>query len=463
MVQVAVSATVGFEELSFPDAPRVVERPPGPRSRALLDRQASRESNARTYPRGLPFAPAEGRGATIRDVDGNVYIDCLAGAGALNVGHNNPYVVEAVERFLRSGHVVMGLDFPTEPKDAFTDALFSILPEELRRHGRVQFCGPTGSDAVDAAVKLAKHATGRHEVVAFQGAYHGMGQGPLSYMGSTGPKNGLGALLPGAHFAPYANCGSCALKLTPATCGLACAHMLGSILEDEHSGVTKPAAILVEALQGEGGSIVPPAGWLSKIAAYARANDVPLICDEIQSGVGRTGRWFAFEHDEVVPDAIVLSKSIGGAGFPIALVVYHERLDRWRPGAHAGTFRGNYAAMVAGTAAIAFIKENGLVERAAELGGRLKSELGLALLPSELIRDVRGRGLMIGIEVASTAAARAIRRACLDRGLIVELGGRGDRVMRLLPPLVLTDGQAERIVEIVAAALAEVSAAPPLE
>lgn len=447
-MSITMSCRNDLENLSFCTAPYVATPLPGPKSKQLLANQNLRESNARTYPRGLPIAPAEARGATLKDVDGNLFIDCLAGAGALGVGHNNPYVLDAVRRFLESDHIVSSLDFPTGPKNRFIETLFEILPKELRTHGRIQFCGPTGSDAVDAAIKLAKTATGRHEVLAFQGAYHGMGQGPLSMMGAVGPRQDLGALLPGVHFMPYAYCTRCPLKLTPNRCGMACAHMLGSALEDDHSGITRPAAIIVEAIQGEGGTIVPPAGWLRTVARYAQEHDIPLICDEIQSGMGRTGKWFAFEHEAITPDIVLLSKSLGGMGLPISVMIYHEKLDRWKPGAHAGTFRGNQMAMAAGTAAIEFIQEHGLVERAGRLGDRMMQDLRQALDGNILVRDIRGRGLMIGIELICVQAARALRAACLSRGLIVELGGRGGTVMRLLPPLVLTDGQAQKVVEI---------------
>jgi diaminobutyrate-2-oxoglutarate transaminase len=455
-VVLLTSPTDALAHLNFPDAPRMVTPPPGPESRRLLERQSQRESNARTYPRGLPIAPAEARGATLKEVDGNVYIDCLAGAGALNAGHNNPFIVEEVQRFLSSDHVLTSLDLPTVPKDRFVECLFEILPAPLRERGRIQFCGPTGSDAVDAAIKLVKHATGRGEILAFQGAYHGMGQGPLTLMGNTGPKRGLGPLLPGVHFQPYGHCGSCALGLTVDRCDLACARMVGSVLEDPFSGIAEPAAIILEAIQGEAGTIVPPDGWLEKVAGYARANSVPLICDEIQTGLGRTGRWFAFEHDGIVPDVVILSKSIGGLGFPISVIVYDESLDVWGPGAHAGTFRGNQIAMVAGAAAIDFIRDYDLVEHAAVLGRRLLADLHGALDSSPLVRQVRGRGLMIGVELTETSVARAMRAACLRRGLIIELGGRGDRTLRLLPPLVLTEELAARVGTILVDALTEV-------
>jgi diaminobutyrate-2-oxoglutarate transaminase len=255
---------------------------------------------------------------------------------------------------------------------------------------------------------------------------------------------------------PYGHYHECALGLTVDRCDLACARMLGSALEDSFSGIAEPAAIVVEAIQGEAGTIVPPDGWLEKIGAYARRNEVPLICDEIQTGLGRTGRWFAFEHAGIVPDVIVLSKSIGGLGFPISVVIYRENLDRWQPGAHAGTFRGNQIAMVAGTAAIEFIKRYSLVEHTASLGEKMLADLRGGVGSSPLVSQVRGKGLMIGVEVMSTDIARSMRAACLKRGLIIELGGRGDRTLRLLPPLVLTETQAERIGTILVEALAEI-------
>jgi diaminobutyrate-2-oxoglutarate transaminase len=438
----------------------MVVAPPGPRSRRLLSRQAALESNARSYPRRLPIALAEARGATVRDVDGNLYIDCLAGAGSLNVGHNNPAVVEAVKACLDEEHIVTSLDLPTRIKDRFTTAILELMPDELRRHGRIQFCGPTGTDAIDAAMKLTKIATGRHGTVAFRGAYHGMGQGPLSLMGATGPKEGLGALLSDVHFMPYGYCLRCPLQLTPDMCRMSCASLLGTALDDPFSGMLKPAAIVLEAIQGEGGVIVPPDGWLRAVAGYAAEAKVPLVCDEIQTGLGRTGRWFAFEHEGITPDVVVLSKSIGGLGLPLAVIVYHERLDQWQPGAHAGTFRGNQLAMAAGLAAITFMREHDLVEHAAELGAELMRNLRQMASGNGLVREVRGRGLMIGLEIATTEAAVAIQAGCLARGLIVELGGRDNTVVRLLPPLVLSRAQASTIAWILAEVLGELASAP---
>ena len=436
----------------------MVSHVPGPKSAELLRRQATRESNARSYPRRLPIALAEARGATVKDLDGNLYIDCLAGAGSLNVGHNNPYVVEAMRAALDREHIVTSLDLPTALKDEFSEALLDIMPGDLRSRGRIQFCSPAGTDAVDAALKLVKIATGRHGLVAFRGAYHGMGQGPLSLMGATGPKQGLGALLSDVQFMPYGDCLRCPLKLTRDVCRLACAHLLGTALADSYSGMLTPAAVILEAIQGEGGVIIPPDGWLTQIASYAREHDVPLICDEIQSGIGRTGRWFAFEHEDITPDVVVLSKSIGAIGMPIAAVVYHERLDVWNPGDHAGTFRGNQLAMAAGVAGLRFMRERDLLGHAATIGEYLLRQLRTASEASSLVREVRGRGLMIGVEVTSSRVAYAIQAGCLARGVIVELGGRGNKVVRFLPPLVLTRAQAEAVVRVFQSALRDAQA-----
>lgn len=444
-----------LSELSFAEAPLIIAPPPGPKSSRLLARQAERESNARSYPRRLPVALAEARGTTVRDVDGNTYIDCLAGAGSLNVGHNNPEVVAAVQSCLANNHIVTALDLPTAIKDEFTTAILDTMPGALRDHGRIQFCGPTGTDAVDAALKLAKIATGRQGLFSFRGAYHGMGQGPLSLMGSTGPKQGLGALMSEVQFMPYGYCLRCPLKLTRDMCQMACTSYVATALEDPFSGSIKPAAIIVEAIQGEGGVIVPPLGWLSAIAGYAREHDVPLICDEVQTGQGRTGRWYAFEHEGVVPDMVVLSKSIGGIGLPLAVVVYHERLDCWQPGAHAGTFRGNQLGMVAGVAAMRFIREHDLLTHAGLMGQKLLLGLRQATAGNTAVRDIRGLGLMIGVEMALPEVASSVQAGCLARGVLLELGGRDNSVVRFLPPLVLTATQTQRIIDVFAAALAE--------
>lgn len=444
---------MNMESLSF-DAPRIVAAPPGPKSRRYLDWQAEHESNARTYPRCIPIAVARAKGATVEDVDGNVFFDCLNGAGALNVGHNHPAVLEAVHRQMNLA--VHTLDLPSPIKQAFMERILSILPAAFAGQARIQFSGPTGSDAVEGAVKLVKTHTGRRAMLSFQGGYHGVTNGALSLTGLRPPKEAVNTLMPDVHFLPYAHCYRCPLKQRPESCGLACASFIESVLADPCSGVPKPAGIIIEAVQGEGGSIPAPAPFLQKVRALATAHDVPLIADEVQSGIGRTGQWFAFDHAGIVPDVVVMSKAIGGIGLPLAIVVYRKELDTWSPGAHIGTFRGYLPAMAAGVAAIDIIEKEGLRQHALETGEFLKEGFRQIQRQFDLIGDVRGLGLMLGVEIVeghgstvpSPRRGAIIQRECLARGLILETGGRFDCVMRFLPPLVLTRRQAQQIIDI---------------
>jgi diaminobutyrate-2-oxoglutarate transaminase len=249
-----------------------------------------------------------------------------------------------------------------------------------------------------------------------------------------------------AHFMPYPYCYRCPLGLRPASCRLACARLLESSLSDPHSGVPAPAAVIVEPIQGEGGTIVPPPGWLAEIRRIAAAHDVPLIVDEIQSGFARTGTMFACEHDGVTPEVITLSKAIGGIGYPLSGIAYDAALDGWAPGAHIGTFRGHQVAMAAGAAAIDFIREHDLAAHAAELGALALDVLADATGELPSVGEVRGRGLMLGVELVrdrdtrepAPALAGEVRRACAQKGLIIEVGGHFRNVARFLPPLVIT-------------------------
>jgi diaminobutyrate-2-oxoglutarate transaminase len=436
-----MSADKRLADLHFTPAPSVSGHVPGPRSQQLLAEQAAIESRARSYPRSVPIALEEGRGATVKDVDGNTYLDFFGGAGTLNVGHGNPAVSAAAHEQAR--RLVHALDFPTRARLTLMRKLKEILPAGLRRSARLHFGGPTGSDAVEAALKLTRTHTGRRAVIAFQGSYHGMTEGALAITSDTrcgGPVDTP------AHFMPYPYCYRCPLGLRPSSCELACARLLEHSLVDPHSGIPKPAAVIIESIQGEGGTIVPPPGYLREIRRITSVHDVPLIVDEIQTGFARTGTMFACEHDDVTPDVITLSKAIGGIGYPLSGIAYDMRLDSWEPGAHIGTFRGHQVAMAAGAAAIDFTLEHELARHAGELG-----ELALGLLrdaqeqlPS--VGEVRGRGLMIGVELVcdrdtrepSPRLASEIRRACAQKGLIIEVGGHFANVARFLPPLVIT-------------------------
>ncbi|MFB6564007.1 MULTISPECIES: diaminobutyrate--2-oxoglutarate transaminase family protein [unclassified Streptomyces] len=435
-----------------PDGTGVSEGPGGcvaPES--ILRRQAQRESAARTYARSLPIVPVRARGLTIEGADGRRYLDCLSGAGTLALGHNHPVVLEAIRGVLDSGAPLHVLDLATPVKDAFTTELFANLPPALAADARIQFCGPAGTDAVEAALKLVRTATGRPGLLAFTGAYHGMTAGALDASGGA----------PGVRVTrlPYPQDLRCPFGVGGPEGAELSARWTENLLDDPKGGVPAPAGMIVEPVQGEGGVIPAPDGWLRRMRAITEARGIPLIADEVQTGVGRTGAFWGVDHAGVVPDVMVLSKAIGGS-LPLAVIVYRAGLDVWAPGAHAGTFRGNQLAMAAGTATLAFVRENRLAERAAALGERMLAALRGLACGHPCIGEVRGRGLMIGIELvdpdtgaAAPSLAAAVRQECLDRGLIVELGGRHGAVVRLLPPLTLTDEQAAAVLDRLADAI----------
>ncbi|GHH26862.1 diaminobutyrate--2-oxoglutarate transaminase family protein [Streptomyces lanatus] len=510
----------------------------------ILRRQSARESAARTYARALPIVPVRARGLTIEGADGSRYLDCLSGAGTLALGHNHPVVLEAIRGVLDSGAPLHVLDLATPVKDDFITELFRTLPPGLADNARVQFCGPAGTDAVEAAFKLVRAATGRTGILAFSGAYHGMTAGALEASGGAFDVRVARLPYPQDYRCPFGIGGERGAELA--------ARWTESVLDDPKSGVRRPAGMILEPVQGEGGVIPAPDGWLRRMRQITADRSIPLIADEVQTGVGRTGSFWAVEHSGVTPDVMVLSKAIGGS-LPLAVIVYRDDLDAWQPGAHAGTFRGNQLAMAAGTATLAYVRENRLAERAAELGSRMLHQLQGLAGEYACIGDVRGRGLMIGVEVvepeaeperdekqsavwapeegfdgltasgrhggaadqsapgaslepgwpgagvgapgaldptrsagsppmglaragggAGTAAAvqrdparsprpaapelaAAIQRECLRRGLIVELGGRHSSVVRLLPPLTISDEQASAVLDRLADAVDAVS------
>ncbi|WP_299540587.1 diaminobutyrate--2-oxoglutarate transaminase family protein [uncultured Streptomyces sp.] len=447
----------------------VTEPAPGALSavhEGILRRQSSRESAARTYARSLPIVPVRARGLTIEGADGRRYLDCLSGAGTLALGHNHPVVLEAVRKVLDSGAPLHVLDLATPVKDAFVTELFSTLPKELADDARIQFCGPAGTDAVEAAFKLVRAATGRTGLLAFTGAYHGMTAGALEASGGAQDVRVTRLPFPQDYRCPFGIGGERGAEVA--------AHWTEHLLDDPKGGVPAPAGMIVEPVQGEGGVHPAPDGWLRRMRAVTAARSIPLIADEVQTGVGRTGAFWAVEHSGVVPDVMVMSKAIGGS-LPLAVIVYRSGLDLWQPGAHAGTFRGNQLAMAAGAATLAYVRENRLAERAALLGARMTGRLQGLAADHPSIGDVRGRGLMIGVELvdpeavpvtaggpppADPALAVLVQQECLRRGLIVELGGRHSAVVRLLPPLTLTDEQAAAVVDRLADALAAAERSP---
>jgi diaminobutyrate-2-oxoglutarate transaminase len=438
---------VDFSDLSFGGAPSIKTPPPGPKSKEYLAYQSSHESSTVSYPKGMPMAIQRAKGATVEDVDGNLYIDFFGGAGVMNVGHSNPAVVQAVIKQI--GELSHTLDFPTPGRKLLIETLSAVLPEKL---SRLSFGGPTGSDAVESAVKLAKYNTKRQGIVAFEGSYHGMTVGALSLTSGRHFREPFLPLLPEVHFVPYAYCYRCPFNKKPDSCSLECAEYLSHVLEDPHSGVGKPAAVIVETIQGEGGSIVPPVQFIPKVRQICDKHEVLMIADEIQSGFCRTGKMFAFEHTNTIPDVVTMSKALGGIGLPVSGIAYQEKLNVMPAGQHIGTFRGNVAAFVAGAAALDFMLSSKLADHALNLGERMLLSLRELERNSEIVGDVRGKGLMLGIEFVKDKAtkepapewARSVRTGCHRRGLLIEIGGHYNNVARFLPPLVLTDELAQK-------------------
>ncbi len=432
-----------FEELSYPEAPRISTDIPGSKAKVILKKQQEIEGSAVSYPRGIPLVLKEGRGATVKDIDDNIFIDLFSGAGVLALGHCNPVITEAVRE--QQDKITHTLDFPTEIRLELIEQINRILPRELKNKVRIQFGGPTGSDAVEMAIKLSKYYTKRFPLIAFQGSYHGMTAGASSITSGKFWKERYIPLLPEVHYVPYAYCYRCSFDKKIDDCKLHCATFFETVLADPHSGVCQPAATIIEPIQGEGGSIVPPDDYIKVIEEVSRRYEVPIIFDEIQAGFCRTGEYFSFQHSKATPDVIVMSKALGG-GFPLSAIAYSEDLDVWEKGAHIGTFRGNVTAMAAGVASIKFMVENNIPNYSMKIGEFILKNLASSLEDSDIIGDVRGRGMMIGLEIVSdkeskkpnSESASKIRKECFKRGLLVEIGGHYNNVIRLLPPLIIT-------------------------
>ncbi|MBU8787402.1 MULTISPECIES: aspartate aminotransferase family protein [Bacillus] len=431
------------------------------KNRVFLEQQNRRESNARSYPRRFPLAMQTAEGIFVTDADGKQYYDCLAGAGTLALGHNHPVVIEAIQKMIDEKRPLHTLDITSEIKEEFISEVFASLPESFAKRAKIQFCGPTGGDAIEAAIKLVKTATGRRSILSFQGGYHGATHGTMALSGNLSPKENVQGLMPDVHFLPYPYEYRC-----PFGAGGEETHRLSSayienVLDDPESGILPPAGMIFEAVQGEGGSVPARAEWIREMRRITKERGIPLIIDEVQTGIGRTGKMFAFEHAGIIPDVIVLSKAIGGS-LPLSVVVYDRDLDQWAPGAHIGTFRGNQMAMAAGTATLKYMKENGILLHVEKAGAKFMQHLQDIQRHIPEIGDVRGRGLMIGAEIVSplqkqSAAgtppadpelAAKIQRKCFEKGLIVETGGRHGSVIRFLPPLIVTEEQIADITAI---------------
>src|SRR5450830_179324 len=413
---------------------------PGPRSRQALDKQLAQESTAVSYPKRLPISLAKGLGCYVQDLDGNVFIDFLAGAGSLPLGHSHPdLVAEVVEQ---AGTLCLGLDFPTPTKERFTDAHLGMLPEAIRGDYRMHFCGPTGADAVEAAVKLAKAVSGADEIISFRGGYHGCTHGALSLTGNRAMKKNVPGKMPGVHFFPFGSTSTSQASSVLNGAQVDAALLLESALEDVNSGLGNVAAVILELVQGEGGVYVADKDFVQRIYQLTRKFGITLLIDEIQTGCGRTGTWYAFEQYGIEPDIFVTSKGTSGIGLPSSLMFYKKSLVSWPSGSHIGTFRGNQLAFVAGAKAIEVFHRDAVLNNVRLRSEQIGKRLGELQRDFAMLGEVRGLGLMLGVEILNPvtgkvcdATASKIQQRALRLGLITELGGRDDTVLRVLPPL----------------------------
>jgi len=435
-----------FEDYHFSDDAKIISKKvPGEKSLELLAEQEKLESRNRSYSRGIPIAFESAKGATVKDVDGNIFIDFFSGCGVLNLGHNNPEILKDIKEIPDA--IMHALDFPTKVKIDFMKELLGTLPKDMQGKYKISFGGPTGSDAVEAAIKLARINTGRHTIISFQGSYHGMTMGAMSVTSKLSHREKVNSLIPGVHFMPYSNCYRCSMGLNSKKCGSACVNFLKNALNNPYSGIDKPAAIIIEPIQGESGTCIPRDGWLEKITEIAKKKGILVIFDEIQAGFYRTGKLFSFEHAKAIPDIITMSKGIGGIGSPLSLIIFKKELDVWEPGTHIGTFRGNQTAMMAGLSALRLIKKWQIEKYVSKMEKLFLRELKSIQKKSKFIGDVRGKGMMFGVEYVKDKKtkepfpelAKKMRKLCYENGLLVEIGGLYNNVVRFLPPLIISE------------------------
>ena len=405
-----------------------------------------RESRVRSYSRSVDAIFDTASGSIMRDVEGREYIDFLSGAGSLNYGHNDPDMRAALIDYLMRDGISHGLDMFTDAKRAFLETFEDLVLAPRRIDYRVQFTGPTGANGVEAALKLARKITGRTNVVAFTNGFHGVSQGALAATGNSHHRIGPMIPLPSVYRAPFD--GYLGEEFNTA-------DLLGKMLDDPSSGLDAPAAILLETVQGEGGLNVASPVWLNHIAALARNCGALLIVDDVQAGCGRTGTFFSFERTGVVPDLVVLSKSISGYGLPMALLLIRPEYDVWEPGEHNGTFRGNAHAFV--TARIALEKfwyghnfQREIAAKSALVAHRLSRIADL--VPGG---RSKGRGMMQGVDVGSQALAAEIRQRCIDDRLVIETSGPYDEVVKVFAALTTPADILEHGLDILQDAVAE--------
>jgi 4-aminobutyrate aminotransferase len=413
-----------------------------------------------SYTRGYPLVIDRASGAFVEDVDGNVFLDCTAGIAVNATGHSHPQVVQAIIDQARRFLHMSGTDFYYEPQVRLAEEIASIVPID---GGVRSFFGNSGTEAIEASLKLARFATGRPNIIAFFGGFHGRTMGSLALTASKPvQRRGFGPFMPGVYHAPYAECYRCPAGLTPETCSAECLDFIEHQLLMHLVTPDEVAAILVEPIQGEGGYMVAPTQFLQRLRDLTSEHGMLLIADEVQSGMGRTGKMFATEHAGVKPDVIAIAKGIA-SGMPLGVAAARADLMSWPPGAHASTFGGNPVSCAAALATIRLLKEQ-LVANAADVGGHMMAGLNGLMARHPLVGDVRGRGLMIGVELVRDRQTKeraieernAVVTRAFERGLL--LLGAGKNAIRFSPPLVLTRDQADVAVRIFDEALTDVEA-----
>ena len=430
---------------------------PGPKARAIIERDRAVVSPS--YTRGYPFVMARGSGAVAEDVDGNVFLDCTAGIAVNATGHSHPEILRAIAEQAQKFLHMSGTDFYYEPQVRLAEELAALAPID---GGVKSFFGNSGTEAIEASVKVAKYATRRDNLIAFLGGFHGRTLGALSLTASKAmQRRGFGPMMPGVYHAPFPDCYRCPADRTPETCSAECLDYIEQRLFVHLVSPDEVAAVVIEPIQGEGGYRVAPDQFLQRLRELTKAHGILLVVDEVQSGMGRTGRMFAIEHADVKPDAIAVAKGIA-SGLPLGVAIASAGvMGSWPAGAHANTFGGNPLSCAAALATIKLLKER-LMANASDVGGRLMAGLRALADKHPLIGDVRGRGLMIGVELVrnrrtkerATTERDAVISASFKRGLLIL--GAGQNSLRLSPPLVLTGEQADTAVALFDLALSDV-------
>ena len=392
------------------------------------------ESEVRSYCRRFPVVFTKAKGATLEDEKGRKYIDFLAGAGALNYGHNNPAIKEKLLEYIESDMIVHSLDLVTEAKQAFLEAFNSLILKPRGMRYKMQFTGPTGTNAVEAAMKIARNVTGRPTIISFTNGFHGVTLGSVAATGNSYFREGCGIPPQGTTFMPYDGYMGEEVDTT---------EYLDKVLTDGSSGLDQPAAVIVETIQGEGGINVATSEWLRSLEMICRKHNILLIIDDIQVGCGRTGTFFSFEEAKITPDIIILSKSLSGYGVPFSMVLMKPGLDQWKPGEHNGTFRGNNLAFITARAAIEEYWSDASFSRKVKMKGKIVREYfdQLVGLDETGTLSARGRGMVQALDCKTGEIASKISHVAFEKGLIIETSGSEDQVLKFLAPLTISDDE----------------------